>query len=124
MSKRTKSVICVETGKVYYSIAEASRDTGVAASGICASCNSIRKKAGGYHWSYFTDERGKNIPSPTNAKPSRGKVLCVETGEIFASAAEASRLTGINDCGIRRCCQGDQQTSGGYHWKRLAESEG
>ena len=124
MSKKTKSVICVETGKVYYSIAEASRDTGVAASGICACCINTRKTAGGYHWEYFTDEQDKSIPNPIKEKPQKGRVMCVETGEIFASAAEASRLTGINDCGIRRCCQGDQQTSGGYHWKRLAESEG
>ena len=124
LNKKTKSVICIESGKIYPSIAEASRDTGVAASGISACCIKQRKTAGHYHWAYFSDGGGKSLMHAKVAKPLRGKVLCVETGEVFANAAEASRLTDISDCGIRRCCQGDQQTSGGYHWQRIAESEG
>lgn len=47
------------------------------------------------------------------------KVLCVETGEVFASAHEASRRTGINRGNIGSACIGRKKhsTAGGYHWR-------
>ena len=48
-----KRVICVETGKVYPSIASAKRATGI---GHIASCvTGTHKTAGGYHWKYYED---------------------------------------------------------------------
>lgn len=53
----SKSVICVETGKVYDSIMDAERDTGIANGSISAVCkNKPRyKTAGGYHWRYYEE---------------------------------------------------------------------
>ena len=52
-TKNVKPVICVETGVVYLSAREASRQTGVNISGICIVCNGGRlHTAGGYHWKY------------------------------------------------------------------------
>lgn len=51
---------------------------------------------------------------------SRGKsVKCVETGEIYQSARDASRKTNIYQSSISRCCNGDYgfKTAGGYHWE-------
>ena len=45
-----KSVICVETGTVYESVAEATRQTGI--THITDACKGKRKIAGGYHWQY------------------------------------------------------------------------
>lgn len=42
-------------------------------------------------------------------------VLCVETGEIYGSATDAQRKTGINN--ISACCRGRLRVAGGYHWK-------
>lgn len=47
-----KKVRCVETGIVYLSQTEASRQTGIAASSISACCRGKRKAAGGYHWEF------------------------------------------------------------------------
>ena len=47
-----KAVKCIETGNVYYSIAEAEKQTGVCRSTICNVCNGKAKTAGGYHWAY------------------------------------------------------------------------
>lgn len=55
------------------------------------------------------------------------KTLCVETGEIYESASEASRITGINASNIRSCCNkakyGKKQkrrlTAGGCHWEYI-----
>ena len=45
-------VVCVETFVVYYSGAEASRQTGVNQGHITQCCKGRRKSAGGYHWEY------------------------------------------------------------------------
>lgn len=45
----------------------------------------------------------------------RRNVLCVETGEIFNSVKEAEVWCGKK--GVSGCCNGKQQTAGGYHWK-------
>ena len=47
------------------------------------------------------------------------KVLCVETGVIYNSEADALRATGIQSIG--KCCRGRRKTAGGYHWKFLQE---
>ena len=45
-------------------------------------------------------------------------VVCVETGEIYASGREVERITGFQS--IHKVCHGQLATSGGYHW-RFAE---
>ena len=58
------------------------------------------------------------------------KVRCIETGDIFKNAREASRwLTNIkeqfynkyNPDHIKQCCRGKQKTSYGYHWEFINE---
>ena len=48
-------------------------------------------------------------------------VLCVETGRIYPATREASRLTGVENSGIVRCCNGQRRTAGGYHWLYASE---
>ena len=43
------------------------------------------------------------------------KVICIETKIIYANAAIASRMTKIK--GISKCCKGEVETAGGFHWK-------
>ena len=45
-----KSVICVETGIIYESVAEATRKTGI--THITDVCKGKRNIAGGFHWQY------------------------------------------------------------------------
>lgn len=47
-----KSVLCVETGKVYTCMKVAAEDTGCFATAITAVCRGKRKTTGGYHWKY------------------------------------------------------------------------
>lgn len=52
---------------------------------------------------------------------TRKKVLCVETGEIFESGAEAARAKGLHKNAIP-CVLGPRhqsKTTGGYHWKYI-----
>ncbi|MBQ3374737.1 MAG: GIY-YIG nuclease family protein [Oscillospiraceae bacterium] len=42
-------------------------------------------------------------------------VVCVETGEVYASQLEAERITGFK--AIHMVCKGQRATAGGKHWK-------
>ena len=44
-------------------------------------------------------------------------VVCVETGEVFGSIKAAADTKGLQLPLIWKCCNGRQQTTGGYHWK-------
>lgn len=48
----SKKVLCVETGKVFESIMEAQRQTGIDFRHISRVCRGKRKTSGGFHWSY------------------------------------------------------------------------
>ena len=47
-----KPVKCIETGKIYYSLGEASRQTGISASLIARVCNKKRTHTHNLHWEY------------------------------------------------------------------------
>jgi hypothetical protein len=64
---------------------------------------SARKKIGDAH-------RGKQT---SKAK----KVLCVETGEVFRCASEASIQKHANIKHIQACCVGRRQCTGGFTWR-------
>lgn len=54
-NQRARSVICVETQKIYGSLREAFRDTGIKHSSISSACMGKSKTAGGYHWQYVKE---------------------------------------------------------------------
>ena len=51
--KRSKPVLCVETGIIYYSAREANKQTGISYKSISSVCNKKRKTTGGYHWEFI-----------------------------------------------------------------------
>ncbi|MBO7720014.1 NUMOD4 motif-containing HNH endonuclease [Candidatus Saccharibacteria bacterium] len=55
--------------------------------------------------------------------PLAVSVLCVETGVVYNSVAEAARKTGILRTAIHNCVGGFSATSGGYHWKKITQGE-
>lgn len=56
----------------------------------------------------------KEYHRPPNAR----EIICVETGKIYLSIKEAAKENNLKShCGITLCCQGKQETAGGYHWK-------
>ncbi len=48
--KRAKPVECIDTGVIYKSCYEATKQTGIQSIGMC--CNGQRNMAGGYHWRF------------------------------------------------------------------------
>lgn len=45
------------------------------------------------------------------------RVQCIDTGEIYESASEARRLTGIKH--IDEVCSGARQSAGGMWWRYI-----
>lgn len=52
-SRNGKPVLCVELNKIFKSILEAEKETGIANTSIGLVCRNKRKTAGGYHWQYI-----------------------------------------------------------------------
>ena len=48
--------------------------------------------------------------------PRARKVECLETGNIFESAKDASDSLSCDNSAILKCCKGTQRSAGGYHW--------
>lgn len=49
------------------------------------------------------------------------KVRCIETGVIYESGREASRILGINQGNLGRVCREGRGTVGGFHWEYVEE---
>lgn len=61
-------------------------------------------------------ERIRIINSGANNKNSK-RVICVETGSVYASCGDAARSTGCHQGHISECCNGVHKTTGGLHWR-------
>ena len=76
---------------------------------------------------HHSDETVKKIKDALKGKfegannPSAKAVICVETGEVFATMKEAEAKTGILWQGISHVVRGVRHTAGGYHWKYYEE---
>lgn len=121
---REKKVLQVETGIIYNSISDAAESLGskTATAHIIDCCLARRKTAANYHWRYAEDteddwcKRRAGWVEANSIKEYKS-VLCVETGEVFKSAKYAAEFCGKHASNISHCCNGRQQTCGGYHWK-------
>ena len=64
-----------------------------------------------------------NTGSPTTNTGSPKGVVCIDTGEVFNSATQASEVTGVTRQHICACCKGKRKTAGGYHWRYVDVTE-
>ena len=71
--------------------------------------------------------RGHPVSKETREKISnslKGKpVICIETGEIFCSVADASRSIGKSYTSVWNVVSGKRITAGGFHWKYLEDTK-
>lgn len=76
----------------------------------------------GKHQTEEAKEKNRIAHMGKNNKTSK-PVVCVETGEIFASMGEAGRCKNCNDTTINKCCKGVKKTAGGFHWRYATDEE-
>lgn len=62
-----------------------------------------------------SDETRQKIQTAKTDKTAR-KVICISTGEVFISVAEAARQTGVSRSGIIQCCRKQRPKAGGFCW--------
>ena len=121
-----RPVICYETGQVFESSYAA-----IAAVGLknpFSIGKAIKRKgvAGGYHW-YYQDQPKPDasellpykhaIPQALDSSAKKPRVVvCWETGDTYASAAEAAAAVGLSaSVHIYRAIK-SRDKAGGYHW--------
>lgn len=84
-------------------------------------------------WEYTSDETRKKISksvkelwndeayrkrmTASHKGKNTKKVLCVELEKVFNSLQEAQNEMGIAYFNISKCCNGQTNKAGGYHWK-------
>lgn len=119
------SVLCIETHKIYSSIADASAETGTDKSSIIKCCKGIMLSAGGLTWRYADLDRYILYKEATETRVNKSKkaVVCIETNTIYETVRAAAQATGADESGIVKVCKGKQKTAGKYHWKYVNEKE-
>lgn len=60
----------------------------------------------------------KKATTKFHAKP----FVCVETGQLFETQIEASRVTGVERRSIARALKGEFKQAGGYRWRYMEAS--
>ena len=104
--------------KQYISAKEASKETGVLTGKITICCNHQRKSVNGYMW-VFLDEYMDGF-RPNFIVPHKRQVIQLSVdGDFIAeynTIAEASRMLGINQSAIVKCCKGKNKLASGFRW--------
>lgn len=119
-----RKVLCIETNEIFDSIKQAMEKYNFKGrSSISNVCNNKQKTAYGLTWKYLEEKPKKNFSEESIKKIKKAnskKVVCVETGEAFQSAAEVGRkLSLFNGSSITKCCLGQKQKVKNFHWKYL-----
>ena len=116
-SPLSKSVICIETSKIFTSIKAAARSWGLKSDeSLRKACHGKNKTAAGYHWA-FIDKNGNLLNSVP--KGNLRNIICIESGKIFKSTIEAAKWAGVSRNSISKVCRNEMKTAGGYHWKYI-----
>ena len=122
-NKRSRSVVCITTGKIYETINDACHETGLSSSKISQCCSGNRRETGGFRWAYFNGdiEKSKKDWEAQEAERQRNnnhirKVLNLSTKQEFRTIKDASKSIGVSASAIRNVCIGKSKSSGGYRW--------
>lgn len=124
-----KKVVCLNTGKHYECIMDASEEINRCGSGISDNCSGKTNSAGidknGQRlvWAYkddydlMTQEEINAKIKIANKRVGR-KVINLDTKEYFANAVAASEKYNIkSSSSIYGACKGRYKQCGGYHWQ-------
>ena len=88
---------------------------------IRKSCNNKKGLSGGFQWRFADDDPPGVYTGPTPNFPKTVYQLDLSYNlvSIFESTCEASRITGLDQSSINRCCnqKRNYSTVGGYIWR-------
>ena len=118
-----KECICLETGNIYSSCKEAEREYDFKKDSVGRVCRGERLTTNNLHFDFVetTEEiqNKKKSMQINKDKPSKNmkRVMCVETGIIYASASEASRQLGMGNAYVNGIISKGRKTPEGYTFK-------
>lgn len=119
-------ILCVETGTIYATMRDAEKALGLSQGSVSKVIAGKYKSALGYTFKAIVD----TVENTTIARQSaitinaKGKytnrnckpVLCIETGEIYASCKEAADAVGVTSSNISWAITGRMNTCKGMHF--------
>lgn len=112
-SIRRRKIICLNNGKIFNMITDASKEYNIDKASISKVCSKNRSSVGGYLFAYLEDNN-KQIKKNKSIK----SVICVETNEIFNSITDAKNKFGYKSVSsISNVLNNRGKTANGYHWK-------
>ena len=132
---RKRKIICLNDGKIYNTITEAHKATGVARCMISNICAGRKHMIYGYGFKYLDDynklssEEQKKIRKDFMEYRERSlnkstACVCLEHRKIFSNFREASKAYKCNVSSIRLCCEHQMYKAGNFHWIYLKEYQG
>lgn len=118
-SKKSKRVICVDTGKIYNSLNDVILD-GFNISQVSECCNNKAKTAGGYNWCFYDNYNPETYiikkPSMNN---SIKKVLCIETGKMYEKLSLVKE-DNFSPSAVSQVCNGKLKKHKNCHFRYVA----
>lgn len=116
---KKRPVRCLESSIIYESVAAAARATGIDIRIISRNCTGERTHALKLHFEFVNkDLREKAKLKQTQKKNLKKKpVICLESGEVFESAAAAAKRFGILTSGISTVCNKKQKSVKNLHFE-------
>ncbi len=112
--------------KVYATIEEAARVTGLTAANIQKNVSSSNKTAGGYIWKFSSVDEVKNLEavpkSYQDRQPLAGKEVIQYSMEgkklhVFSTISEAAKAFGMHASNISFALNKEDRTAGNYVWR-------
>ncbi len=120
-----RKIICVNTGDIFETPAEASKWANVSRPNLIRSCNKIGVACGHMAdgtpmiWAWADEYNGQSVEDLHKGNlggNNRKRVKNLDTGDVYKSAREAGRAVGICGNSISGACLGKYETARGYRW--------
>lgn len=105
--------------KTWDYVRQAAKELGLAESSIYDCCSGKKKRVGNFMWRKFNG----NICNIEPYIEIQKAVICVDTGVVYKSIHEASRLTGIGRKEIANVCKhrNGYRTAGNFIWRYASD---
>ncbi len=126
-------IICIETGKKYKTIKQASKETNICKANISSVLRGISDKAQNFTFRYLDDKLNKkydlvrskrHIKLKEIAKNLGNKIMCIENYKEYYSIQEAARDLKLSAGNIHQILKGKRKQTKGYTFVYIGEYNG